>query len=168
MAKKKPRRELTKEKKSAAAPSKRLVKDLRGLIEDSRQQVAQAVNSALVWLYWNIGKRIREDVLHEQRAEYGEEIVSRLSTQLSAEYGRGFSRQNLFRMVRFAEVFSDEEIVSSLMRQLSRTHMIYIIPLDDSLKRDFYAEMCRVERWSVRTLRRKIDGLCLRGAPINN
>jgi hypothetical protein len=113
----------------------------------------------MVALYWQIGKCIREDVLHEQRAEYGEQIVQTLSGQLTAEFGRGFSRQNLFRMLRFAEVFPDEQIVSSLMRQLSWTHVIYIIPLDDPLKRDFYAEMCRMERWSVRTLQKKIDGM---------
>ena len=115
------------------------------------------MNSAMVGLYWSIGNRIREDILHEQRAEYGEQIVPTLSAQLTAEYGRGFSRQNLFRMIRFAEVFPDEQIVSSLMRQLSWTHLIYIISLDTPLKRDFYAEMCRLERWSVRTLRRKIN-----------
>ena len=108
MAKKKPKTELAKSWKTAvAAPSERLVGDLRRLIEQSRQQVAQAVNSATVWLYWNVGKRIREDVLGNQRAGYGEQIVSSLSAQLTAEYGRGFSRQNLFRMIRFAEVFPD-------------------------------------------------------------
>ena len=146
-------------KTAATGPPERLVGDLRRLIEQSRQQIAQTVNSAIVWLYWNIGKRIREDILGNQRAGYGEQIVSSLSAQLTAEYGRGFSRQNLFRMIQFAEVFPDEEIVSSLMRQLSWTHLIYIIPLDDPLKRDFYAEMCRLERWSVRTLRAKIGGM---------
>ncbi len=142
---------------AAARGAERLLNDLRGLIEQARQQVARTVNSAMVGLYWSIGNRIREDILHEQRAEYGEQIVPTLSAQLTAEYGRGFSRQNLFRMIRFAEVFPDEQIVSSLMRQLSWTHLIYIISLDTPLKRDFYAEMCRLERWSVRTLRRKID-----------
>ena len=160
MAKKKAKTNLTKAPKTAATvPSEGLVDDLRRLIEQSRQQVAQAVNSATVWLYWNIGKRIREDILGNQRAGYGEQIVSSLSAQLTAEYGRGFSRQNLFRMIQFAEVFPDEEIVSSLMRQLSWTHLIYIIPLDDPLKRDFYAEMCRMEGWSVRALQKKIGGM---------
>ena len=139
--------------------SQRLVGDLRKMIDESRQAVAQTVNAALVWLYWNVGQRIREDVLKQKRAEYGEQIVAALAAQLTAEFGRGFSRQNLFRMIRFADVFPDEQIVSSLMRQLSWTHFIYIIPLDDPLQRDFYAEMCRVERWSVRTLRQKIDGM---------
>jgi predicted nuclease of restriction endonuclease-like (RecB) superfamily len=164
MAKRKAgQRSATNLKKASGKPARRgndpLLRDIRSLIEESRQQVARTVNLALVWLYWNIGKRIREDVLKEKRAGYGEEIVSSLSRQLAAEYGRGFSRQNLFRMIRFAEVFPDEQIVSSLMTQLSWTHFIYIVQLDDSLKRDFYAEMCRMERWSVRTLRKQIDRL---------
>ncbi len=143
----------------ATTAPKQLIADLRRMIEESRQGVAQTVNTALVWLYWNIGKRIREDILKQKRAEYGEQIVSSLSRQLAAEYGRGFAARNLFRMIRFAEVFPDEQIVSSLMAQLSWTHFIYIIPIDDPLKRDFYAEMCRVERWSTRTLQKKIDGM---------
>lgn len=164
MAKRTSKRNSTKLAKAAAKPTRRrgnapLLRDIRGLIEESRQQVARTVNSALVWLYWSIGKRIREDVLQEKRAEYGEEIVQTLSAQLTSEYGRGYGKRNLFRMVRFAEVFPDEQIVSSLMTQLSWTHFIYLIPLDDPLKRDFYAEMCRMERWSVRTLRKQIDRL---------
>ena len=106
-----------------------------------------------------VGKRIRQDVLKEKRAEYGEEIVATLSQQLTEEYGAGWSRHNLARMVRFAEVFPDIEIVSALRRQLGWTHFKRIIYLDDSLKRDFYAEMCRIERWSTRTLEKKIGGM---------
>ena len=140
-------------------PTDRLLSDLRTLIETAREQVARTVNSALVGLYWHIGKRIREDVLNEQRAGYGEQVVEALSRQLTSEYGKGYSRRSLFRMVRFAEVFSDEKIVSSLMTQLSWTHLIYIIPLENPLKRDFYAEMCRIERWSTRTLQARINSL---------
>lgn len=160
MAKKKAKRELTRQKKSVASvPSKRLVSDLRRLIEQSRQEVAQTVNSALVWLYWNIGKRIREDVLKNKRAEYGEQIVYALSRQLAAEYGRGFGRRNLEQMLRFAEVFPDEQIAQTLSAQLSWSHFTELIRIEDHLKREFYAEMCRVERWSVRTLRHKIGHL---------
>ncbi len=165
MAKKRPRKAPAQElapsgKPTTPAPAAdRLLGDIRTLIEAARQQVAQAVNAGLVALYWHVGRRIREDILGGERAEYGEQIVSALSAQLTLEYGRGFSRQNLFRMIRFAEVFPDEQIVSSLMRQWSWTHLIYIVPLDDPLKRDFYAEMCRLERWSVRTLQKKIDGM---------
>jgi hypothetical protein len=144
---------------SSAKVPKRLVADLRKLIDESRQALARTVNTALVWLYWNIGKRIREDILKQKRAEYGEQIVQTLSGQLAAEYGRGFSRRNLFNMVRFAEMFPDREIVHALSAQLSWTHFRELLPLDDPLKRDFYAEMCRIERWSVRTLQKKIGGM---------
>lgn len=140
------------------APQK-LIADLRKMIEESRQTVAQTVNTALVWLYWNIGKRIRDDILKHKRAEYGEQIVSSLSRQLTAEYGSGFSRRNLFNMVRFAEAFPKAQIVQTLSAQLSWSHFVLLLPLDDPLKRDFYAEMCRVERWSVRTLQKKINGM---------
>ena len=150
---------LTRKKSSLTVPPEQLVGELRELIERARQQVSVAVNAALVMMYWNIGKRIQEEVLRNQRAEYGQTIVSTLSRQLSADYGRGFSRPNLFRMVRFAEVFPDERIPQALSLQLSWSHFVEILPLEDSFKRDFYAEMCRVERWSVRTLRHKIDGL---------
>jgi predicted nuclease of restriction endonuclease-like (RecB) superfamily len=150
---------LSRKTSSLTVPPEQLVGELRVLIERARQQVSVAVNAALVMMYWSIGRRIREEVLQNQRAEYGKTIVSTLSRQLSADYGRGFSRPNLFRMVRFAEVFPDERIPQALSLQLSWSHFIEIIPLEDSFKRDFYAEMCRVERWSVRTLRHKIDRL---------
>lgn len=134
-----------------------LLGDIRSLIESAREQTARAVNIALVGLYWSIGKRIREDILHEKRAEYGQEIVSALARQLTLEYGRGFTEKSLRHMIRFAEVFPDEEIVSALRRELSWTHFKEILYLDDPLKRDFYAEMCRIERWSTRTLRHKIN-----------
>jgi hypothetical protein len=97
-----------------------------------------------------IGRRIRTEVLKEKRAGYGEEICSTPSNELAAEFGTGFSRANLFRMIRFAEVFPEREIVSTLSRQLGWSHFVEIIPLKNDLQRDFYAEMCRVERWSVR------------------
>jgi predicted nuclease of restriction endonuclease-like (RecB) superfamily len=140
-------------------PPERLLADVRTLIEAARQQVAQVVNASLVTLYWNVGKRIRQDVLREERAAYGEQIVSALSTQLTAEYGRGFNRRSLFRMIRFAEVFPDEKIVSALRTQLTWTHFRELIAIDDPLKREFYAEMCRAERWTTRTLQDQIKRL---------
>ncbi len=139
--------------------SKALLKDLRELIETSRQDVARQVNSALVLLYWRMGKRIRQDILKEKRAEYGEQILHTVSTKLVEEFGTGFSEKNLRRMVQFAEVFSEEQIVVTLSRQLGWSHFVAIIPLEDDLKRDFYSEICRIERWSVRTLRQKISSM---------
>jgi hypothetical protein len=135
-----------------------LFQDLRFLIIEARHDVARSVNSALVMLYWRVGQRIRKDILREERADYGEKIVSTLSTQLVNEFGTGFAEKNLRRMVQFAEAFPEEQIVVTLSRQLGWSHFVAVIPLDDDLKRDFYAEMCRIERWSVRTLRQKISG----------
>ena len=138
---------------------KQLLADIRTLIEQARATVAVAVNAGLTMLYWQIGKRLREEVLKGRRAEYGEKIVSALSRQLTAQFGSGFGRRNLFHMIRFAEVFPDLEIVSALRAQLGWTHFRQIIALDDPLKRDFYAEMCRLERWSTRTLQKKIQSM---------
>jgi predicted nuclease of restriction endonuclease-like (RecB) superfamily len=143
----------------APLPADQLLGDIRSLIAQAREQTARAVNTALVGLYWHIGRRIRQDVLHEERAGYGEEIVSALGRQLTLEFGRGFSEKSLRHMVRFAEVFPDEQIVSALRRQLTWTHFKDIIYLDDPLKREFYAEICRLERWSTRTLQSQIRRL---------
>jgi hypothetical protein len=139
--------------------SKGLLKDLRELIEAARQDVARQVNSALVLLYWRVGKRIRQDILKEKRAGYGEQILPTLSAELMKDFGPGFTARNLANMVRFAEVFPDEEILHTLCAKLSWSHFRLIIYLDDDLRRDFYAEMCRIEGWSVRTLEKKIGGM---------
>jgi predicted nuclease of restriction endonuclease-like (RecB) superfamily len=136
-----------------------LLRDVRGMILSAREQVARAVDSGLTGLYWLIGRRIRQDILRKQRAEYGERIVSALGRQLSAEFGRGFDEKSLRHMIRFAEAYPDEAIVSVLRRQLTWTHFKRLIYLEDPLKRDFYAQMCRVERWSTRTLEKKIGSM---------
>ncbi len=110
-------------------------------------------------LYWNLGKRIHDEILAGERGEYGKQIVVAVARQLTTEYGNSFNQKQLWRMIQFAEVYPGEQIVVSLIRQLSWTHFVALIPLKDSLKRDFYAEMCRIERWSVRTLRKKVDSM---------
>jgi predicted nuclease of restriction endonuclease-like (RecB) superfamily len=136
-----------------------LLRDLRSLIEQARERTAREINSELVMLHWHIGDRIRREILQEERAEYGKQIIQSLAEQLTLDYGRGFSRTNLFHMVHFAEVFAHKEIVYTLSRQLGWSHFRQIIYLKDELRREFYAEMCRLERWSVRTLQKKIDGM---------
>jgi predicted nuclease of restriction endonuclease-like (RecB) superfamily len=142
---------------SSTAPA--LVNDIRRLIADARDHVASTANATLTMLYWQVGQRIRTETLRDQRAAYGERIVASVGRQLSAEYGAGFEEKNLRRMMRFSEVFPDQKIVASLMRQLSWTHFLELLPLKDPLQREFYAEMCRVQRWSVRALRSKIRGM---------
>jgi predicted nuclease of restriction endonuclease-like (RecB) superfamily len=145
--------------KTPAKNTDTLLQDLRSLIEETRSTVATTVNAALTMLYWQIGNRINQEILKGDRAGYGEQIVSTLSRQLVAEYGNGFNIKNLHRMIQFAEVFHDEQIVVTLLRQLSWSHFLSLIPFKDPLQRDFYTEMCRLERWSVRTLRKKIDSM---------
>ena len=88
----------------------------------ARRHVAQAINAGLTILYWEIGPRIRQDILEEKRAAYGAEILQTLSAKLTVEFGRWFSQRNLASMVRFAQVFSDEKIVATLSQQLGWTH----------------------------------------------
>lgn len=139
---------------------KGLFSEIKSLIEDSRSRIATTVNAEMTMLYWRIGKRINDELGEQSRADgYGKQIVATLWRQLSEEYGRSFSEKNLRRMMQFAQVFPNEEIVVSLIRQLSWTHIIALIPIEDPLKRDFYIEMCKMDKWSVRTLRGRIDSM---------
>jgi predicted nuclease of restriction endonuclease-like (RecB) superfamily len=142
-----------------AIPDPGLFTEIRALIEQGRLQVAISVNATMTMLYWQVGKRINEAVLKEKRAEYGKQIVSTLSRQLVVEYGNSYSEKNLRRMMQFADTFPDREIVVSLIRQLSWTHILAVIPIDDPLKRAFYIEICKLEKWSVRTFRERINSM---------
>lgn len=139
--------------------STELVREIRQLIEEARSAVSSAVNVGLTLLYWRIGRRIQLEILQGERASYGNEIVSTLSRQLRQEYGSGFSPKNLRHMIRFAEEFPDEGLVSHLSVKLSWSHFKEIFYLKAPLQKEFYVEMCRVEGWSVRTLRNKIDSM---------
>jgi predicted nuclease of restriction endonuclease-like (RecB) superfamily len=135
-----------------------LFTDLASLIEDARVRVATTVNSELVMLYWGIGKRIRDDILGGERAEYGRDVVKRVAARLSARFGRGYGWRNLFRMMKFVELYPDAEILSPLATKLTWTNICEILTIDEQRKRDYYMAMAAAERWSKRTLRAKIDG----------
>lgn len=139
--------------------NKSLIIEIRDFIVSARSRAGLYVNLELTMMYWRIGNRVRIEILKQKRAEYGAQIVSTLSTQLAFEYGDGFGERNLFRMIKFAECFPNEKIVSTLSAQLTWSHFLEIISIDYHLKRDFYAEMCRIERWSVRVLRQKIGSM---------
>lgn len=136
-----------------------LFKDISTLIDDVKAQVAHYANSALTMLYWKIGHRINQDILKNKRAGYGEKITKQLANQLMLQYGGGFDVPNLTRMIRVAKLYPKPQIVATLSQQLSWSHFVKLVSIDDSLKRDFYTEMCRLEKWSVRNLRQKIDGM---------
>ena len=102
-------------------------------------------------LYWHIGEKLYKEVVREQRADYGKQVVSTIAAGLITEFGNGFGRRNLFRMIQLAEQFPDEQIVATLPPQLSWSHFVEILVVQDALARKFYVEMCRLEHWSVRT-----------------
>lgn len=146
-------------KKEFFPSEKQLAIEIKQLIAESREQVAVAINSAITILYWQIGKRINDEVLQNQRAEYGKEIIATLSTQLTEEYGKGWSKRQLHHCLRFAETFPDSTIVHTLCTQLSWSHIRLIIPMETELQRQFYIEICRLEKWSVRTFQERINSM---------
>lgn len=124
-------------------PSESLFATISELINQCKNQIAVSVNVSMTQLYWQIGQMIRTEILANSRAEYGKQVVASLARQLTTFYGKGWSEKNLRHMMRFAEVFPDRDIVESLIRQLSWTHFLVLIPIDEPLKRAFYIEMAR-------------------------
>lgn len=137
--------------------SQDLFLDLCSIIDNTRSRVAVYVNSEVCLTNWHIGKRIKEDILFNQRAEYGKQVLKTLSTKLTERYGRGWGFQTLQHCVRAAYTFSEEEIVYAVRRQFSWTHLRSLMSINDPLKRRFYMEMCQIEHWDTRTLDKKID-----------
>ena len=137
-----------------------LISGLRQIIENAQGRVASTANSELTMMYWHIGNRINHDVLGNERAAYGKQIVSMVSTQLQDMYGtKGFEPRSTRRMMQFASKFTDERYVSTVSTKLSWSHIIEILPLKDSLQCEFYLTMAYSQRWGVRRLRKEIDGM---------
>jgi predicted nuclease of restriction endonuclease-like (RecB) superfamily len=139
--------------------SDNITQDIATLIQSAKGHVAREYNSTQVYLAWFIGKRIEDELLQHKRADYGEKLIESIAETLSRQYGSGYTRSSIFRMIKFYRYFSDERIVSTLSRQLSWSHFILICTMEDELKRTFYAEMCRVQKWSVRGLKQQIDSM---------
>lgn len=135
------------------------IDDISQLVQQAKQRAATAVNSEITLLYWQVGNRIQQEVLGGERASYGQEVIASLAKQLTAQFGRGWSRTQLNYCLQFATVYSDLEIVHSLRGQLSWTHIKHLIAIDEPIKRDFYATMAMQERWSTRTLDERIGAL---------
>ncbi|MPW18010.1 DUF1016 family protein [Paraburkholderia sp. CNPSo 3157] len=144
-----------------------LLDEVRRLISSARERAAAAINAELTLLYWQVGRRIQVEVLRGARAEYGQQVIRSLARQLTAEYGRGWSDKQLRHCVRLAEVFADEAIVSAVRRELSWTHLKTLIYIDDPVRRDFYIELARVERWSTRQLQERIDSMLFERSAIS-
>jgi predicted nuclease of restriction endonuclease-like (RecB) superfamily len=133
--------------------------DVCQIIDGTRIRIATSVNAEVCFMNWNIGKRIKEDVLYNQRADYGKKILKNLSDLLTEKYGKGWSLYKLQHCVRSAYIFSEDQILYAVRTQLTWTHLRSLMSFDDELKRSFYMEMTRLENWDTRTLDRKIDSL---------
>lgn len=138
-------------------PDKTLFQDLSQIIEQGKKQAVAQVNSTLTLVYWQVGHRINIETLNNERAAYGKEIISKIASQLESAYGKSFQEKNLRRMMQFATVFPDFEIVAPLVRQLSWTHFTILIPIKNVEKRLYYTTKSIEERWSKRELNRQIE-----------
>jgi predicted nuclease of restriction endonuclease-like (RecB) superfamily len=133
-----------------------LLANLRSLIDAGRSQLAHTVNQEMTLLYWNIGKTIQTEILKFEKPEYGEQVIEKIGSTLQSDYGRGFGPRVLQRTIQFYSYFPDLKMASTLSTRLTWSHFVELLPIQDKLKREFYAEMCRIDSWSVRTLREKI------------
>lgn len=137
--------------------SQQIFLDIQQMIEEARISARRAVNSQLVALYWHVGKRINDEVMQNERAPYGEQLVENLSSALVAQFGKNFMVRSLRRMMQFAEIFPDFQIVSTVLSQLSWSHFLQLLPIGNEEKRFFYAQKIATESWSVRFTNEQIE-----------
>ena len=136
-----------------------LFTQIQTLIANARTRVATVVNQELVTLYWAIGQHIRQDILNANRAEYGKQVIVTLSAQLTLEYGKGWSERQLHYCVQLADVFPDKNILHTVCAKLNWSQLKLLLSIDDELKRSFYVELCKLERWSSRQLQERIQSM---------
>lgn len=145
-----------------------LFNELALLIEQSQQKVALAAKSGVTILFWKVGKRINEEILQNKRAEYGSKIVTTVSTQLENKYGRNFTEKNVRRMMQFADQFPEIEIVVTVSRQLSWSHILNILPLKKQEAKLYYSKIASENSLSVRELREQINRKAFERSEIAN
>lgn len=131
--------------------------DLSAIIEKGKQQITAQVNSSITITYWHIGKKINDHILNNERAQYGKEIVPPLAILLVEKFGKSFELKNLYRMMQFANLFSEYEIVVPMVRQLSWSHILKLLPLKNPESRYYYAQKAAEEQWSKRELQYQIE-----------
>lgn len=136
-----------------------LLNSIIGLIDETRHFVAKTVNQELTLLYWKIGKTINEEILKNDRADYGKKLIKNLSEELSNRYGSGFNKRNLYSFIKLNYIIQDITIVHTVCAQLSWSHIRTLIYIENNIKREFYVQMSIHERWSVRTLQERIDSM---------
>ena len=131
-----------------------LYENIKNTLEEARAKAYSAVNFYMVLAYWNIGRLIVEEQGGKERAEYGEQLIKKLSKELTKDFGKGFTATNLKTMRKFYLLFQNSH---SLRDQLSWTHYRLIIKVDDERKRDFYIDESIKSNWSTRQLERQIN-----------
>ena len=136
-----------------------LLNSIIGLIDQTRHFVAKTVNQELTLLYWKIGKNINDEILKNDRADYGKKLILNLSIELSDRYGSGFNKRNLHSFIKLNTIFQDITIVHTVCAQLTWSHIRTLIYIENDIKREFYIQMNVHERWSVRTLQERIDSM---------
>jgi len=99
------------------------------IIETRKYRASAYANQEMTLMFWDVGKYINPTILNDQRAAYGKKILATLSTKLTTSYGKGFTELNLYRMARFAERFTNDEILATLSTKLSWSHIIELLPL---------------------------------------
>ena len=137
----------------------KLLNSIIGLIDQTRHVVAKTVNQELTLLYWNIGKTINDDILKNDRADYGKKLIPTLSSALTDKYGVGFNKRNLQSFIKLNAVIEDITILHTVCAKLSWSHIRNIIYIENPIKREFYIQMAILERWSVRTLQERMDSM---------
>ena len=129
-----------------------LYNDIKNLVEESRNRVYKTVNTEMIKLYWNIGKTIIEKQSGNKKAKYNDYITKELSIRLTTVFGKGFSKRNLERMRKFYLCYP---IATTLSSQLSWSHYLELIKIEDDVKRNFYMHECINSNWNVRELARQ-------------
>lgn len=136
---------------------KDIYEEIRGLLKSARENIVSTINSTMAKTYFLIGKRIVEEEQNgEKRAEYGEELVKNLSLKLTKEFGKGFSKRNLWQMKQFYLAYSKVQTVSAQFK-LSWSHYLILMRMENLDERNFYEIEAIENNWSLRELRRQID-----------
>lgn len=132
-----------------------LIKDIGSILEQGRKQAYHAINTILLDTYWKIGKMIIEfEQKGKEKADYGSELLGRLSKDLKKRYGKGFSKSNVYLMRLF---FLTYQKFQTLSGKLNWSHYVELLGIEDDLERSFYEKQCERESWSIRELRRQIN-----------
>src|SRR5690554_6433166 len=133
-----------------------LIKELAKIIDQGKKLATSQVNSIISLVYWQVGYKINTHILENDRAEYGKGVVATVSAQLTATYGKSFELRSLRRMMQFAELFPDFQIVSQSATQLSWSHFVELLSIKSPEARIYYAQKAAEETWGRDELRRQI------------